>query len=313
MNRRKPKVVIPSNVDQLLATSVRVLTALNDGSSIIEGNANVIGDVIAAELGVANPALAAAIPLVVLSNEASQASTENRNVDFEALLDTLIQVRDFAIAISDGNRSSIGAFGFEVVQSTSTSGNSRVLIPRNPESFIALSNRVLAAVNASGNATLAPMVANMQALIDSARQSQNDSVMKREEWQRLVADRDAKAETVRNLLRRARDLAFAVAGPRNYETVSTLGFVVQSNATQNGSGSGSSSSSSSAEPSDPDTRLIDDLYSSVNTLFGDVPEEFAVPSGTQVTLDEWRLIYTEEFNDEPGGLAEADAAWQAVD
>ena len=109
-------------------------------------------------------------------------------------------------------------------------------------------------------------------------------------------------------LRQLRDLAFAVVGPRNYESVSSLGFVVQSDATQNGSSGSFNSDSSGDSPSDPPVSFsagdlveyLDDPAVTVDSLLG-------VESDQLLTRDQWiNLIVSSE-------LSSAEAAGNAFD
>ena len=248
MNRRKPKVVIPRNVDELLFTGQRVFDIITEGNSVVQGNASLAAPLAALEASIT--AANGFTSILVLANEESQMARESRNSSFSTLRDVLIQIRDYAVARGGGLRSAAGLCGFEVVQSTSSSGVARVLIPGNPEQFIALAKRVNECVVAGDDVDMKTIAASMPDLITDATDRNNEAIMKREKWQLYVSQRRAVLTDMTLALRQLRDLAFAVVGPRNYESVSSLGFVVQSDATQNGS-FGSSGSSDSSEPSEP--------------------------------------------------------------
>lgn len=239
MNRRKPRVVIPRNVDELMSLGSRVVNTIAGGSSIVQDNPS-LGPMLVRLVNSMGEA-EGIIPEIIVVNERAQTAIAQRDEAFSQLRDRLIQIRDLAVARSGGQRGAAGSVGFEVVQSTSSSGVARVVIPGNPEQFLALSKRVFDIVSSSGDAQFAALGDEvMDELISDATGLNNDAVTSRERWQLLVSQRRGLLVTVTESLRQLRDLAFAVAGPRNYEQVSTLGFVVQSDATQNGTGSSSS-------------------------------------------------------------------------
>ena len=70
-------------------------------------------------------------------------------------------------------------------------------------------------------------------LVDFSKQQQNAAISKRESAQLIVRDRRESAARITDSLRRIRDVGFGIAGPYQYETLTTMGFVVQSTATQN--------------------------------------------------------------------------------
>ena len=177
MNRRKPKVVIPQQVAALIATGVRVFDTITAGGSIIEGNPSAAP--MMAALDAANQSADSFHMTVNQTHEESQIATAARNVSFSTLKDRLIQLRDFAIANGGGERSAAGLCGFEVVQTTSRSGNARVIMPSNSFEFLALSNRVLACVTDGDDAAMQEVAADMQALIDSPTAANEESILKR--------------------------------------------------------------------------------------------------------------------------------------
>ena len=254
MNRRKPRVVIPQNFEELHATSRRVNDALDAGGTIITGNPATAPLKLSLEAAIALADQSASTVFVV--NEASQTAVSERNTLFEQMRDLLIQIRDFSIANSGGDRSAPGRCGFEVVQSTSSSGNARVVIPDNPDRFIALGLRVASCTADLADPDTVGIAGQLSALSIQARSAHNVGIFRREEWQLLVSERRAIATSLTNVLRKLRDLAFAIAGPRNYESVSSLGFVVQSDATQNASSSSNTSSADAAGDPAPEIQPV---------------------------------------------------------
>lgn len=230
-NRRKPKVVIPTNVEQLIATGIRVAQSIR--GSVIETVADT-GELAERISSTANTARTRS-DAARIAYETSQEHVRRRASICEQLKDRLIQIRDYAYATE--GRTSPGTLGFEVVQTTSNDGRARVLIPANPDVFLALALRVNTAVLNSGNASLEAMIVGMAEQIQLATIEQSQSIRTREEWQLLLDERGTSTVQLTNLLREVRDLAFAAAGPYRYERVSTTGLVVQSSATQ-GDGNG---------------------------------------------------------------------------
>ena len=230
-NRRKPKVVIPTNVDQLIATAIRVANAI--GTSIIASMTNV------AELSQRILSVAANArthsDAASIAYETSQNFVRMRTEVCDVIKDRLIQIRDYAYA-TDG-RTSPGMLGFEVVQTTSSDGRARVMIPANPDQFLALASRVNQSIATSTDPNLAAMSQGLSEQIEIATAHQASSIQLREQWQRELDRRQTSTTQLTVMLREVRDFAFAAAGPYRYETVSTTGLVVQSSATQ-GDGNG---------------------------------------------------------------------------
>jgi len=230
-NRRKPRVVIPTNVDELIATAMRVAAAI--GTSIIASMTNV------AELRnrILNAAESArnSTDAAIRSSETSQNYVRMRDEVFNRLRDVLIQIRDYAHA-TDG-RTSPGMLGFEVVQSTSTSGRPTVLMPSNPDQFLALAGRVNQSALDSGDPNLMLMSSGMAEEIELATTRQTMAIQLREQWQLQLDQRRTSEAQLTALMREVRDLGFAAAGPYRYEAVSTTGLIVQASATQ-GDGNG---------------------------------------------------------------------------
>ena len=119
--------------------------------------------------------------------------------------------------------------------------------------------------------------------------------------------------SIRDSLRQLRDLAFAVAGPRNYESVSTLGFVVQSDATQSLS-SGSLPAEPTPEPDVVERRPLDVVFGFWNNN-AEGSSGLDAPSGSPdpISFDEFRAL---ALADSVGGLPETNesdiaAAWAA--
>ena len=230
-NRRKPRVVIPTNVDQLIATAMRVAAAI--GTSIIASMTNVAdlrNRILNAAENARNSTDAA-----IRSNEMSQNYVRMRDEVFDRLRDVLIQIRDYAHA-TDG-RTSPGMLGFEVVQSTSSSGRPTVVMPNNPDQFLALAGRVNQSVINSGDPNLILMAAGMTEEIELATTRQTMAIQLREQWQLQLDQRRTSEAQLTVLMREVRDLGFAAAGPYRYEAVSTTGLIVQASATQ-GDGNG---------------------------------------------------------------------------
>jgi len=298
MNRRKPKVVIPQNFEELHATSQRVHDALESGDSIIEGNPATAPLKLVLDTGIAAADASAATVFVV--NEASQTAVSERNTLFEQMRDLLIQIRDFSIANNGGDRSAPGRCGFEVVQSTSDSGNARVVIPENPDQFIALGFRVATCTIQLNDPDTVGIAGDLAGLTSQAQTAHNNGIFKREEWQLLISQRREISRTLTVVLRKLRDLAFAIAGPRNYESVSTVGFVVQSDATQNGSSQ--SSVGSPMAPPEP-TVLFSDLFSALEasapgftgaqSSFPDDPLSQTNPLTSSISLADAVAVITE--------------------
>jgi len=229
-NRRKPAVIIPTIVDQLLLTAKRVSqTALSSGS-ILEGNAMALQ--FKSNLDLAIQSAESFQDPIVLANEASQMARNDRDDSLGLVRDSLIQIRDYAYATRNGNRDAVGSLGFEVIASTSDSGAARVVIPTNTEKLLALADRVNTCVATHEDGLYSQFADELPTQIENATNSHNKAVMSRERWQLLISNRDQSAVAITEQLRNLRDLAFAIAGPRNYETVSTVGFVVESNKTQ---------------------------------------------------------------------------------
>jgi len=229
MNRRKPRIVIPTVVAELVATGNRVAMAIDGGSSIAEGSPLIGAPLAALVTSIADAT--SIIPRVNAAYEESQLAVESRNESMSQIRDILIQVRDTYVAIS-GDRQSPGLCGFEVVQTTSRSGVPRVVIPTNPDAFLDLARRVNDCVVSQSDPALINIVIGLNGLVGDAVQRQSEAIMKRETWQLLVSQRRAVTARITEALRRIRDIGFGIAGPRNYETLSTMGFVVQSNASQ---------------------------------------------------------------------------------
>jgi len=226
VNRRKPKVVIPTNFDQLIATALRVVAALQSGLSIA-------GNRLAQQAGLLSVGCSQAKSLnderVALS-ESSQRARQLRDDANSELYDVLAQARDFANATREpGETSGAGRIGFRVSESN---GSVAVAIPGNPDEFIALAERVIGLTADEDDEILVGLRNRMQSLVQSSADQQNAAIMQRESSQRLLSRRNEISSTITDMLRRIRDVGFGIAGPHNYESLSTMGFVVQSTATQ---------------------------------------------------------------------------------
>jgi len=300
-NRRKPRVVIPTNIDQLIATAMRVAAAI--GTSIIASMTNV------AQLR--NRILNAAAnarentDAAVRSSEMSQQYVRMRDEVFNRLRDVLIQVRDYAHA-TDG-RTSPGMLGFEVVQSTSTSGRPTVLIPSNPDQFLALAGRVNQAIASSGDPNLVLMATGMSEEIELATTRQSMSIQLREQWQLQLDQRRTSEAQLTALMREVRDLGFAASGPYRYESVSTTGLIVQASATQ-GDGNGQpvdnwtgdhqneTAAVQSANSETSEVRLLGDIVVAWSNLAGvSILDQSFRNDERLVTLDEAMAIFSDEF------------------
>lgn len=293
-NRRKPRVVIPSNVDQLIATAMRVAGAI--ATSIIASMTNVseLRDRI---IGVATEARNRS-DAAVRASEMSQDYVRRRNDLFARITDRLIQVRDYAFA-TDG-RTSPGMLGFEVTQSTSSSGRATVVIPSNPDQFLALANRVNQAVIESSDNNLLSMVAGMTQDIEIATSNQAMSIQLREQWQLELDERQTQAAILTALMREVRDLGFAAAGPYRYETVSTTGLIVLSSATQ-GDGNGQPVENWTNEVRRTDSEISEvRLLADVVVAFSNLADVSTIDQSLRnderlVTLEEAMSIFSEEF------------------
>ena len=306
MNRRKPRVVIPTNVVNLIATATRVSETAGSDTSIANGS-----DLIAGPIGSLNLALAdanAIVPRIFAAHEESQIALASRNETMSMMRDILIRVRDTSVAIT-GDRQSPGECGFEVIQSNSRSGAARVRIPTNPEQFIALADRVFVTVTGKANNLLTAAVFGLDGLVTEARVRQNAAVARREAWQLLISQRRAVTERITDSLRRLRDIGFSIAGPRNYESVSTMGFVVHSSATQNSSTAGNTLS--------PDV-IFADIALDAATLVAALANGATVNDyglvgelGQNITLEQFTAAATSN-DDFPASEALALAAWNSV-
>ena len=170
-----------------------------------------------------------------IAYETSQEFVRLRTQVCNVIKDRLIQIRDYAYATE--GRTSPGMIGFEVVQSTSSDGRARVMIPANPDQFLALASRVNQSISTSSDANLVAMSQGLNDQIEIATSHQSRSITLREQWQLELDRRQSSTSILTNLLREVRDLAFAASGPYRYESVSTTGLVVQGSATQ-GDGNG---------------------------------------------------------------------------
>lgn len=273
-NRRKPRVVIPTNVDELIATAMRVAGAV--ASSIISAMTNVSElsqRILTAANNARNQSDAARI-----AYETSQEFVRMRSEVCDAIKDRLIQIRDYAYA-TDG-RTSPGMIGFEVVQTTSNDGRARVMIPANPDQFLALASRVNQSVLASDDQNLIAMAQGLGEQIEIATEHQSRSIQLREQWQLELDRRQTSTTQLTVMLREVRDLAFAAAGPYRYESVSTTGLIVQSAATQ-GDGNGQPVENWSGENSAAvsSQRICNGVNSNPSWRLGDpIPNEIATDS-----------------------------------
>lgn len=226
MNRRKPKVVIPTNVNQLIATALRVVQALTSGVSIA-------GNRLAQQAGLLQVACDRARELNderIRLREASQQSRSLRDDANTELYDVLAQARDFANATRQpGGSSGAGRIGFEVNESN---GSVAVPIPQNPDQFMLLAQRVAGLISGDDDAVLVGLRDRMITLYESSVEHQTSFLMQRESSQRLISQRNDVSAQITNLLRQIRDVGFGIVGPYRYEELSTMGFVVQSTATQ---------------------------------------------------------------------------------
>jgi len=227
VNRRKPKVVIPTQINQLIATGERVADAIATGQSIV-------GGMLSSEVSQLRRACIAAKGITnnrVAMHEASQQARELRDDANGEIYDVLAQVRDYANATRIlGSDSGAGELGFEVVESN---GSVSVRIPRNPDEFVALAERVVALSESSSDETIVGLRSRLVTLVEFSKRQQNAAISQREATQLLVRNRTESAMQITDSLRRIRDVGFGVAGPYNYESLTTMGFVVQSTATQN--------------------------------------------------------------------------------
>lgn len=321
MNRRKPKVVIPTNVDNLVATAERVMLAVDSGDSIAAGS-----PLVAVPLAALSVSLADArdlLPRINTANEESQMAVSARNEVMGRIRDILIRVRDTSVAIS-GDRQSPGTCGFEVIQTTSRNGVARVVLPTNPEQFIALANRVYNCVVGNADATMTAVVVGLDGLAAEARARQNEAVSKREAWQLLISQRRVVQSRITDGLRRLRDIGFGIAGPRGYESLSTMGFVVQSAASQGVSMGSSSTSPTDSTGSDVGSDDATVIVADVTFPAGDLVAQLDVIAGfggasagdfgfgvdQQVTLQEWIDGLASTSADTP--VESVQAAWDAV-
>ena len=234
MNNRKPKVVIPGPFAAFMAVAISVRES-------IAGHAN-------ARLLAKHDPLDVAIDEAqthdqqrLSSSEASQASREVRDSALANLKNAFRQARDMALSIDPLNPSVAGRFGFTVIQSgtAGTLRRARVLFPTNIDAFLSGLRRVIDAVDdlaAAGD----PVAVDMKVVLDavaadanSAETSNNEFRTSYEAAQRSRVLRDRQCAIIRNTLASIRDIGFGLFGPGNYEEVSTLGFEVQSDATQN--------------------------------------------------------------------------------
>lgn len=251
LNRRKPEVVIPRSFDPLMSVASNVYAAIEDNPLASTGGDSehpVAEDIFNFfENNIIDNANAANDSSIMLL-EQSQLAVARRDVHMDVVFDGLVIARDNAFAI-DGL--SPGLLGFEVRQyRTRGVSRPRVFIPTNVDRRLALARRVLASVSQpvadpadpAGGLPADPNLAiiadllddlGFAAAIDSATDEYRDATSKREAAQVQIVARNAMADEIRLQLVRARDLGFAVAGPRNYDRVAELGFEVRSNATQN--------------------------------------------------------------------------------
>lgn len=300
-NRRKPRVVIPTNVDQLIATAMRVAQAI--GTSIIASMTNIpaLRDRI---LNAAENARTST-DSAVRSNEMSQNYVRMRDEVFNRLRDVLIQIRDYAHATE--GRTSPGMLGFEVVQSTSSSGRPTVVMPNNPDQFLALAGRVNQSVINSGDPNLILMAAGMTEEIELATTRQAMSIQLREQWQLQLDQRRTFEAQLTALMREVRDLGFAAAGPYRYESVSTTGLIVQASATQ-GDGNGQPVENwtdddenapvevQAASGESSEVRLLGDVVVAWSNLAGvSILDQAFRNDERLVTLDEAMAIFSDEF------------------
>lgn len=294
-NRRKPRVVIPRRIDALVAVAENVNTQLNsildDGSPFAPVNdarmsalALQLDGVPAYPDGIQNAVVDRGTGARIAS-ETAQARLTSRDEACNAVRDGLIQIRDSLLADSGGDFTSVGQFGFQVVQyKVRGRQKPRVVIPTNCDSVLALARRVNFAMGENQpSAETSALFAQLN-IMDRVSEAQNEgrhAVNSREESQRLTELRDRAVADLRDVLGRIRDVAFAIAGPRNYESVSQVGFEVQSTATQNSGSSGGGSGVSDGPPEE--TKSLDAL---VNQLLGVSAEDVGLVEA-QVTLSGW--------------------------
>ena len=222
MNRRKPKVVIPAQVEQLIATGERVADAVGSGGSIV-------GNRLAGEVSQLRTACQQAKDLTDSRRTMYESSQQARSIRDDVngeIYDVLAQARDYAQATSNAGA---GEIGFEVVESN---GSVSVSIPRNPDEFVALAERVVSLTAGDNDEVIAGLRVRLESLVAKSKEQQNTSISKRERAQLLVRNRNNSASQITDILRRIRDVGFGIAGPYRYEELSTMGFVVQSTETQ---------------------------------------------------------------------------------
>lgn len=248
MNRRKPKVLIPRNVDSFLPVLFSVAEAvevqangigpaaiLTDFFDQLDSGAGGNGQYFEEITNHENERIA--------QKEASEAAISARNVARETLKDALYQVRDMALSLHQGNPSEIGRYGFEVRQSKTagTQSTARVVIPSNPDGFFALYSRVktiLDGLDEVADPTISGLKGVVQegsavAAFNTFRDKSAEALVASEASQSAKVRRDRELEAARNILINIRNHAFGQTGPGNYEDVSLYGFEVQSDATQN--------------------------------------------------------------------------------
>jgi len=288
-------------VDQLIATAMRVAAAI--GTSIIASMTN-IADLRDRILNAAENARNST-DAAVRSNEMSQNYVRMRDEVFNRLRDVLIQIRDYAHATE--GRTSPGMLGFEVVQSTSSSGRPTVVMPNNPDQFLALAGRVNQSVINSGDPNLILMAAGMTEEIELATTRQAMSIQLREQWQLQLDQRRTSEAQLTALMREVRDLGFAAAGPYRYESVSTTGLIVQASATQ-GDGNGQPVDNwtgdhenapvevQAASSESSEVRLLGDVVVAWSNLAGvSILDQSFRNDERLVTLDEAMAIFSDEF------------------
>lgn len=239
--RYKPKVVISQRFSPFMETADAVSNACEEGAADDPQLSLFFNEF--EELDPDLPTINALYSSQLAAAEASQSALELRNVAFATLKDAIVRVRDMALAAHSDNPSAIGVYGFEVRQTRTSGTRSRpkVVIPVNPDQFIAMVDRVRLAVDDAAVAGVAVAVSMKVVLDDPAVSSARTSAVnnnrlrlsKSEEAQRIRAERLAGVEKVRALLARVRDYGYGKFGPGNYEQISTLGFEVQSSKSEN--------------------------------------------------------------------------------
>ena len=288
-------------MDQLIATAMRVAAAI--GTSIIASMTD-IADLRNRILSAAENARRSTDE-AVRSNEMSQNYVRMRDEVFDRLRDVLIQIRDYAHATE--GRTSPGMLGFEVVQSTSSSGRPTVVMPNNPDQFLALAGRVNQSVINSGDPNLILMASGMTEEIELATTRQAMSIQLREKWQLQLDQRRTSEAQLTALMREVRDLGFAASGPYRYESVSTTGLIVQASATQ-GDGNGQPVDNwtgdhenapvevQAASSESSDVRLLGDVVVAFSNLAGvSILDQSFRNDERLVTLDEAMSIFSDEF------------------